>query len=160
MARVPYSNHKAISYAKDYCGKEGNACGEYLKGANKSDCAHFIAHCLDAGGLKIKNVDPNTAFCPHGLAVRNTVIVPELRRLSGIYENVKEIELSDAIVGDVGFLNLERPRHAFLVCEPWNHISNPFSTPKVWAHSGARCCEEMDTNWRQWLSSAFRLEDG
>jgi hypothetical protein len=36
----------------------------------------------------------------------------------------------------------------------------PCYPPGLKAHSSARCCEEMDTNWRQWLSDAFRLEDG
>jgi hypothetical protein len=27
----------------------------FLKGDNKSDCEQFFAHCLDIGGIKIKN---------------------------------------------------------------------------------------------------------
>ena len=160
MTRHSYSNPKAIVYAKQWCGKEGNSCGVFLNSENKSDCAHFLAHALAAGGIVIKNLDPNTAFCPQGLAVRNTVIVDELKRLSKKFENIKPIELNDAIVGDIGFLKLERPRHAFMVCENWNQYGDPLGTPKVWAHSSARCCENMDTFWRQWITDAFRLEDG
>ncbi|MEP2980441.1 MAG: amidase domain-containing protein [Lentilitoribacter sp.] len=160
MARIQYANIAAISYAKKYCGEENNSCGVYLKGENKSDCAHFLAHCLAAGGIKILNKNPGTAFCKHGLAVRNTDIEAELKQLEKQFDNVKAIGLSDAIVGDIGFLQLERPRHAFMVCEVWNPYTDPFSTPKVWAHSSSRCCQEMDTDWQQWLSSAYRLEDG
>lgn len=159
MARVPYNNVSAYSYAKKYCGKEENSCGVFLKGNNKSDCAHFLAHCLDAGGVRIKNTNSGTAFCPHGLAVRNTDIEAELKRLAAKYDNIHEIDLSDAIVGDVGFLQAHRPWHAFMVCEPWDG-SSPFATPKVWAHSSARCCEQMATDWKHWFSSAYRLEDG
>lgn len=162
MARHPYKNIAAINYAKKYCGQtgsEGNSCGVYLSGENKSDCAHFLAHCLAAGGIRIANTNPGTAFCPDGLAVRNTDIESELKRLSKQYDNIKEIDLSDAIVGDVGFLQAHRPWHAFMVCEVWN-IGMPTSTPKVWAHSSARCCEEMNTDWKHWFSSAYRLEDG
>ena len=158
MARVPYDNHKAITYAKTWCSKASNACGVHLEGDNRSDCAHFLAHCLAAGGITIK--DPSTGLCPHGLAVRNVDLVAGLKALGQAYENVFPIPLNDAIVGDVGFLKIERPRHAFMVCEPWNSYGNPLSTPKVYAHSSARCCETMDTSWRQWLSDAFRLEDG
>ena len=156
MARIPYKNADAIQYAKDYCGKKDNSCGKYLEGDELSDCAHFLAHCLAAGGIKI--TDPSTGLCPLGLAVRNVDLVAGLDKLKDEYENVKRIDMTDAIYGDVGFLKLERPRHAFMVCEPWN--GNYLTTPKVYAHSGARCCEHMDTFWRQWFSDAFRLEEG
>lgn len=78
MAKIKYDNWASISYAKAWCGRQNNPCGKYLSGANLSDCAHFMAHVLKAGGIEIRNTDPSTAFCPHGLAVRNTVLVPEL----------------------------------------------------------------------------------
>lgn len=159
MAKTKYDNWKAITYAKNYCGKKDNACGKYLEGDEKSDCAHFIAHCLAAGGIVIKNPDPGTAFCPHGLAVRNTVLVDGLRKLANQYENVKEIGLADGIVGDVGFLDHLKPYHAFMVCEPFD-LSKPADAPKVYAHAASRCCERMDTNWKHWFSTMFRLEDG
>jgi hypothetical protein len=157
MPKTPYDNWKAITHAKEWCGKKSNVCGVFLDGENKSDCAHFIAHCLAAGGIVIKNTDRGTAFCPHGLAVRNVDVVGHLKQLAAAFDNVKPIDMTDAIVGDVGFLKLERPRHAFMVCEPWN--GSVTTTPKVYAHSSSRCCEVMDTSWRHWLSDAFRLED-
>ena len=139
--------------------RQENACGRYLEGENLSDCAHFVAHCLAAGGIVIKNTDSNTAFCPHGLAVRNTVLVDELRKLASRYENVIEIGLADGIIGDVGFLDHLKPYHAFMVCEPFN-LGEPTGAPKVYAHSTARCCDRMDTSWKHWFSTMFRLEDG
>ncbi len=157
MPKVKYDNWKAITYAKNYCGTKQNSCGAYLEGENKSDCAHFIAHALAAGGIVVK--DPNTTLCSHGLAVRNTVIVDELRKLAGQFENVKEIGLIDGIVGDIGFLDHLRPYHAFMVCEPFG-LGEPTDAPKVYAHAASRCCERMDTSWKHWFSTMFRLEDG
>lgn len=160
MARIPYSSSKAVTYARDYCKQKSNICGVYLDGPKKSDSAHFIAHCLAAGGLEIRNTNPDSARCPHGLAEFNVDLEAQLKEWSYIYENIKEIDLSDAMVGDIGFLHAERPRHAFMIAAPWNAIRNPFSTPKAWAHSTARCGEEMDTDFRHWFTSAYRLEDG
>lgn len=161
QAKTPYNNGKAIKYAKDFCDKENNSCGVYLTGGNKSDCAHFIAHCLAAGGIRVANPDATNRLCPDGLAVRNVDIEAELRRLAGLYSNVREQNLVwDAIVGDIGFLRVERPRHAFMVCEPVNTGLTPPPAVKAWAHSSKRCCEPLDAQWRQWFSSSFRLEDG
>lgn len=159
MPRTPYQNMKAINYAKQYCGKNDNACGVYLQEGALSDCAHFLAHCLDAGGIRIANTDPATAFCPHGLAVRNTIIEAELARLAGRFDNVKKTTLDDTIVGDIGFLQLHRPTHAFMVSQP-GPLPGSLNVPFVWAHSTNRCNTQLDTNFRQWLSSAYRLEDG
>jgi hypothetical protein len=161
MAKIPYKNWNAIQHAKAWCAKRDNPCGVFLDGPQRSDCAHFLAHCLKAGGIEIRNIDPGTALCPHGLAVRNTALVDGLRSLAGKYTNVREIGLSDAIVGDVGFLDRpDRPYHAFLICEPVDLRKIPPPSVKVYAHSTARCCEAMDAQWRQWFSTLFRLEDG
>jgi len=158
MPIISYNNFKAITYASAWCGRLDNACGLYLQGANGSDCAHFISHCLDAGGITIPNTDPATNFCPQGLAVRNTLLVPALRNLAMLYDNVVEIGLVDAIIGDVGFLDILLPTHAFMIFEPFN-LASPLVAPKVYAHSNSRCGERLDTNWRQWFTTMFRLTD-
>ncbi|RWB69718.1 amidase domain-containing protein [Mesorhizobium sp.] len=159
MARMPYDNWKAITHAKAWCGKQDNPCGVYLQGDKLSDCAHFMAHCLNAGGFTIKSAT-NDGLCPDGLSVKNTELVSAMRDAVSQYENVKEIGLSDGIVGDVGFLDRpDRPYHAFMVCEPFD-LGDPTDAPKVYAHSTSRCCERMDTSWRHWFSTMFRLEDG
>lgn len=159
MPRHSYNNFKAIQYAKEWCGKEDNSCGVFFDGEKGSDCAHYIAHVLAAGGIKIENTFPELKdWCPENLAIRNVDLVNKLKELSTKYDNIFEIDLTEAIVGDVGFLKIERPRHAFMVCTPWE--GNIFTTPKVYAHSTSRCCEYMDAGFKQWLSDAFRLEDG
>lgn len=161
MTKISYNNGKAIQHAKSWCGKQSNPCGVYLEGPERSDCAHFLAHCLKAGGIEIRNQDTATAFCPHGLAVRNTVLVAVLKDLALRYSNIREIGLADAIVGDVGFLDRpDRPYHAFMICEPVDMRLTPPPPIKVYAHSTSRCCEAMDAKWRQWFSTLFRLEDG
>jgi len=159
MSRTPYQNMQAVKYAKAYCSQNNNECGVYLSGSNLSDCAHFLAHCLQAGGITIKKSAAEDPLCPHGLTTRNTVLVDALRALAAKYDNVKEIDLGETILGDVGFLKIERPRHAFLVSKP-GPLPGGFNVPFVWAHSSSRCDAQLDTDWRQWLSTAFRLEDG
>lgn len=160
MPTHPYDNWKAIEYAKSWCDKEDNSCGIYLQGDKRSDCAHFIAHCLHAGGITIINTDPGTNFCPLGLAVRNTVLVPALRNLAKNHSNIKELGLSDTIVGDIGFLDSPiRPYHAFMICEPVDLRKIPAPPAKVYAHSSSRCCEQMNAQWQQWLSTIFRIEN-
>lgn len=158
MGSIPYKNINAITYAKLYCGQQNNSCGVYLQGGNQSDCAHFLAHCLNAGGINIPDID-GTNLCPSGLAVRNPTIVAYLRSLAGSYSNVVEVGLTDVIVGDVGFLDIVKPTHAFMICEPFD-IGTPYIGPKVYAHSNSRCCEPLDTSWRQFFTTMFRLTDG
>src|SRR5688572_17763387 len=157
--RHKYSNPEAMKYAQKHCGTNENACGRYLSGENLSDCAHFIAHCLHAGGITIKNPDPGNALCPTGLAVRNVDIESHLKKLAAQYANIKEITLADAIVGDYGFLKTIYPTrggyvptHAFMIAQPGKYMG-PLSVPYVWAHSMNRCKTQMETDWAQAFSS-------
>lgn len=156
---ISYDNWKAITYAKDYCGKADNSCGVYLNEPGKTDCAHFIAHCLHAGGITIKTSDPTADWCPMGLTVRNTDLVPALKRLADEYSNVTELGMTDAIVGDIGFLsNLRRPSHAFMLCDPVD-LRDPLKPAKVWAHTTNKCCEDTGAEIRQWFATMFRITD-
>jgi Putative amidase domain len=157
--KAKYSNGNALKYIKAYCGQKTNSCGKYLEGEKLSDCAHFVAHCLKAGGITIKATDADGDLCPDNLAFRNVTLIAGLRDTAAKSSNVREIQLSEGIIGDIGFLNLDQPRHAFIVSRPGKY-PDAFSVPFVWAHSTSRCDEQLDTNWRQWLSTAFRLEDG
>ncbi|MEM5495161.1 amidase domain-containing protein [Hoeflea sp. AS16] len=157
--KVKFSNWKAITYAKDYCGQTANTCGAYYDQPGKTDCAHFIAHCLSAGGIAIKPGDGSTTDCPAGLAMRNTDLVAALTALATDYDNVQELGISDAIIGDIGFLNnLIRPSHAFMICEPVN-LGDPLKPAKVWSHTAARCCGDMGAEIRQWFATMFRITD-
>ena len=154
-----YDNTKAISYAKLYALKNDNSCGKYFNDPTKklSDCAHFIAHCLNAGGIKIKNSDPNLQICPDGLSVRVTEIIDSLRKLANEYDNIKEIDFSDAIVGDYGFLRtfLIRPSHAFMICESAVEKKDF----KVFGHTTNRNCEKSEPSWYHDFYTAFRVTD-
>jgi hypothetical protein len=156
---VKYDSWKAITYAKNYCGKEDNSCGVFLNEPGKTDCAHFVAHCLAAGGITVKTTDPSANFCPSGLAVRNTDLVAALQRLATQHNNVTEMGMVDAIVGDIGFLsNLRRPSHAFILCEPVD-LRDPLKPAKIWAHTANKCCEDTGAEIRQWFATMFRIMD-
>lgn len=157
--KVKFDNWKAITYAKDYCNRKTNACGAYYDKPGKTDCAHFIAHCLSAGGIDIKPGDGSTTDCPTGLAMRNTDLVAGLRALTTAYNNVQELGIADAIIGDIGFLNnLIRPSHTFMICEPVD-LRDPLKPAKVWSHTAARCCDDMGAEIRQWFATMFRITD-
>lgn len=154
---IAYNNWRAITYARNYCGRNDNACGVYLNDPSKnlSDCAHFVSHCLHAGGITIK--DPSTTLCPAGLAVRVTDVVSGLRKLADRFDNVKEIDFRDTIIGDYGFLRsfLVRLTHAFMICEP---AANP-DDYKLLAHTANRCCQKGEPRWFQDFATGFRITD-
>lgn len=157
--RVKFNNWKAIIYARTYCSLKSNDCGHYYDQSGKTDCAHFIAHCLNAGGVAIKPGAGSVTTCPNGLAMRNTDLVAALKNLAATCDNVEELGMSDAIVGDVGFLsNLLRPSHAFMLCEP-TELANPLKPAKVYAHTSAKCCEDTGAEIRQWFATMFRITD-
>lgn len=167
---IAYQNPKAMAYASAHCNKQENSCGVYLTGGELSDCAHFIAHCLNAGGLVVKR-RTGDQLCPLDLAVRNVDIDAHLAELAVKYKNVKPIAIEEAIVGDIGFLlgtnkrGLLSPTHAFMVKETKykteNRVIPYFEPPIVWAHSAERCPkgERMDIEYRQYIARAYRLED-
>ena len=156
---IGFNNWRAITYARTYCGQNSNACGVFLNQPGKTDCAHFIAHCLAAGGIAIKTSDSTANFCPQGLAVRNTDLLAKLNEFAGSYSNVASIGLTDAIIGDIGFLrNLTRPSHAFMISEgvAWGDLLTP---AKVYAHTANKCSEDMKAEIRQWFAAMFRITD-
>ena len=91
--------------------------------------------------------------------MRNTDLVPALRKLVQDFANVSELSMADAIVGDVGFLsNLLRPSHAFMVSEGAD-LRDPLKPAKVWAHTASRCGDDMKAEIRQWFAAMFRITD-
>jgi hypothetical protein len=156
---VKYNNWKAITYARNYCSQKSNDCGHYYDQSGKTDCAHFMAHCLNAGGIAIRPGTGSATTCPSGLAMRNTDLVAALKNLAATCDNVDELGMVDAIVGDIGFLsNLVRPSHAFMLCEPAD-LADPLKPAKVYAHTSAKCCEETGAEIRQWFATMFRITD-
>ena len=155
--KLKYDDAKATAYAKKYSSQKSNDCGHYYDQPGKTDCAHFIAHCLNAGGIVIRPGAGSTTTCPAGLAMRNTDLVTALNNLAATYDNVKELGMADAIVGDIGFLSdLRRPSHAFMICEPVD-LADPLKPAKVYAHTSAKCCEDTGAIIRQWFATMFRI---
>jgi hypothetical protein len=159
MAPTRYRNIDAIAYAKQYCHAKNNRCSTYLRGDKLSDCANLIALCLAAGGMKIVNKNPEAVLCSDRLAARNADIVATLTHLAGQSENVNVVDFGDTIVGDISFRRVNRPWHSFMVSKT-GPLPDKVNALFVRAHSTSRCGEQLDTNFRQWLSSAFRMEDG
>lgn len=158
MAHTRYRNIDAIAYEKQYCHRKNNRSRTCLQVDKLSDCVNLIAHCLAAGGIKIADKNPGAVLYPNGLAARNADIVATLTHLAGQFENVNVVNFGDTIVGDIGFRIVKRARHAFMVSKlsPLPEKLNAFF---VRAHSTIRCGDELDTNFRQWRSSSFRMED-
>jgi hypothetical protein len=160
---LSYSNNQALQNAKTFCGQNSNPCGVFLldPAQKLSDCAHFIAHCLSAGGLKIATSDPTANFCPDGLAVRNSDLIAGLRDAANKFSNVQEVVCDETAIGDVGFLNaIVRPSHAFMICKRFAPCTDEQNPPTVYAHTTNRCCGAMELKWYQFFGTAFRLADG
>lgn len=160
VAKKKYKNSLAIAYAKKYAPMNTNSCGIYNNNpsANLSDCAHFIAHCLKAGGIEIKAAIVDSSICKEALAYRVVEITAALASLSQNYENVQQITINDAIVGDYGFFKVPaiRPSHAFMVCKP---AVNP-NDITIYAHTANRACTKPEPSWYQFFDVAYRITDG
>jgi hypothetical protein len=157
---ISYNNYKAIQYAKQWAGQNNNSCGVYNNDPSQklSDCAHFLSHCLAAGGITINQSQPNNAICPDGLCYRVKELTSALDSLSKIYDNVKSIDMHDAIVGDYGFFNftfLNKPTHGFMICTPAASLDDI----TIYAHTTNRNCEKPTPNWYQFFGSAYRITD-
>jgi len=156
---IKYKNISAISYAKNFAGLNNNSCGIYNNNpsTNLSDCAHFISHCLNKGGIEIKALQPDYSICKDGLCYRVEELTSALEKLSQSYSNVQQISINDAIIGDYGFFKIPivRPTHAFMICMPaasTNDIT-------IYAHTTNRNCSKPEPNWYQFFGEAYRITD-
>lgn len=157
--KIKYSNVAASNYAKKYAGLKDNVCGVFNDddGKNRTDCAHFIAHCLHAGGIKIEAEIPNPTICPMNLCYRVKELTESLKKLSVDYDNISQIEISDAIHWDYGFFNVAyvRPSHAFMVCKPEANVKDM----TIYAHTTNRNCSKAEPNWYNFFDVAYRIAD-
>ena len=149
---ITYSNHLATQLASRYCKERKNTCGVYFSGSGRSDCAHFLAHCLHAGGLTIKSSESE---CPHGLSMRVKEIVTALSSLN--MNNVRRVAIDDAILGTPAFLNnVVEPFHAIMIRKAGDKSENT----TFFAHSRENCGEKpVDLPLYQSYGVGFRLED-
>ncbi|MES9980569.1 MAG: hypothetical protein ABW107_17695, partial [Candidatus Thiodiazotropha sp. 6PLUC5] len=139
-----------------------NSCGVYFQGVNRSDCAHFLSHCLHKGGITIQR-ESGPDECKDKLSVRVTEIVKVLSELSDKYKNVYPITYDEAIYGDPAYLETFRirPSHAMLVHETRPVAGDPDKRETLYyAHSRERCGKEVgDLAWYQNFGGAFRIYD-
>jgi len=158
-SKIKYKNWDAISYAKKYASLNDNSCGIYNNDSEKklSDCAHFLAHCLNSGGIKIKANEPNLSICKDGLSYRVEELTTALYKLSQIYQNVTQISIKDAIIGDYGFFKIPaiRPTHAFMICKPAMNTDDI----TIYAHTTNRSCDKPEPRWYQFFDVAYRITD-
>lgn len=156
---IKYKNQNAIAYARQYSAINDNSCGIYNNNpaANLSDCAHFIAHCLKAGGIVVKAAQPNTSICADGLSYRVSELTTALKELDELYSNIKSIGIKDAIVGDLGFFKIPsvRPTHVFMICAPAMNTNDV----TIYAHTTNRNCSKPEPEWYQFFDKAYNLVD-
>ncbi len=137
LNKLPYDAKAAFAYAQTYCSKENNTCGKFYS----ADCAHFMSHCLAAGGVMVKGSSPD-ASCPKGLCIRAEELAAAFYNSTKVYDNVKQLDTySDGAKGDYGFLKrfIEKT-HAFLLDGKPGADSGP-----VYAHTSQHCGDNMDT---------------
>ncbi len=156
--RLPYDSVKALAYAVKYC-QGGNACstGEYGSFANpgtllanltSTDCAHFMAHVLYAGGPKAGGV---AIASESGLTIRYVELKAWFQRASSKYANVSLItSWTEAKQGDYCFLG--EYRHVVLLADVPRKDG-----AKVYGHSVPRCGDAA--KFKIPISTIYRIED-
>jgi hypothetical protein len=98
---LSYDSKAAFSYAEKWC-QQGNDCesGQY-RDENNTDCAHFISHVLNAGGVSVKGAG---AQCKSGLCIRVKELGEWFSSATQKYSNVKRISSwKEAKRGDLCF---------------------------------------------------------
>lgn len=138
LPTLRYNAGAAFAYATTYCGQNNNSCGKFYD----SDCAHFMSHCLAAGGVGVTGGDP-AARCPAGLCIRAEQLAAALYNATKKFSNVTQLNSYDqGRRGDYGFLKNFHPykSHAFLLAGTPTAASGP-----VYAHTNNHCGDAMDT---------------
>jgi hypothetical protein len=138
LPTLRYNSAAAFAYAATYCGRNSNSCGKFYD----SDCAHFMSHCLAAGGVGVTGGD-SAARCPAGLCIRAEELAAAFYNSTKKFSNVTQLNSYDqGRRGDYGFLKNFHPykSHAFLLAGTPSATSGP-----VYAHTTNHCGDAMDT---------------
>jgi hypothetical protein len=128
---LPIRSDELRQYALRY-SPGGNDCSQ---GELRSDCAHFQAHCLAAGGIRVAYP---TAVCDSGLTIRVRDLAIAFDNASMRYVNVKKIrDYREARRGDWCFL----PREANV--NPHDHLMLLAAAPepngaRIYSHTNNR----------------------
>jgi len=130
-------NYEGIySFARNYWNRPC-PCGNYF---DSQDVAHFIGHCLSAGGVKISG---GSMRCRTGIPINSQDIASAFHNSTKIYNNVSTLNnFKEAKKGDWGFLNnFSVNNHMFLLDE---EISDNENSARIYSH-GEFCCSEKVT---------------
>lgn len=148
---ISYNAAAARAYAVTYCNQKTNSCGEFYADQG-GDCAHFIGHCLAAGGIGVSGGDPK-ARCPHNIVKRAEELATALASGTRKYSNMQEISsYSQGQSGDYGFLsNFLRPSHAFML-----NGTPTLTHAAAFAHTNPHCGDNMDS-YRLFFGKYFRI---
>jgi hypothetical protein len=144
---LKFDSKAAIGYAAKWC-KDGNDCtsGQY-KDDNNTDCTHFMAHVLKAGGVLIPG---DEVSCDAKLCIRVKEMAKWFSEATSKYRNVIRVKSwREARRGDLCFLqatilglNLGRKYHVVVLADvPKSNGAN------IYGHEKNRCGEfvEFDT---------------
>ncbi len=153
LSILPYDVDAALAYAKKWC-KTGNDCKDgQIKpfwsrfqgyGWSGTDCTHFVAHILDAGGITISG----SPQCASGLTIRVSELLDWFVDASKTFSNVTEVGMSVAPrAGDYCFqLNPDgTPKHIMLLAKnPRVQFRDDTDEvlAEVYGHQNNRCGDE------------------
>lgn len=147
MAHLLYNPEKALAYAAQFCGG-GNQCpdGQLSPPAisddfpwialHNTDCTHFIAHVLAAGGIKFTS---SSKSCASGVIIRAKELLPILESNAATPYVRKLSTWTEASRGDIAIqweLDNDIPvaRHVMMISGAVNATG-----AQVFAHSNNRC---------------------
>ncbi len=148
---LPYDSAKSLAYLKKWC-KDGNDCPDgQFKEPNGTDCTHFIAHALLAGGVKVANLGPT---CKSGCCIRVKQLAPAFSNAADRFSNVSAVELKDTRAGDFVFqVSLFGSKsHVMVLADKPDDKG-----AKIYGHETNRCGEYVEFD----LSDCkfYRIED-
>ena len=143
---VFYDSVKAKEYAIKWCSA-GNECssgkGGQFDDEINSDCTHFMAHILDAGGVTVAG-SPE-ASCAKGLSIRVIDLGKWFADAAEKNVNVRKLpDWQSAKAGDFCFLEHFRWREFSIAKSHAMLLSAPVTTngAKVYSHSNQHCGED------------------
>jgi GH24 family phage-related lysozyme (muramidase) len=148
---LPYDSAKSLTYLKKWC-KDGNDCPDgQFREPNGTDCTHFIAHALLAGGVNVANLEPT---CKSGCCIRVKQLAPAFANAAARFSNVSKVEQKDAKAGDFVFqVSLFGSKsHVMVLADKPDDKG-----AKIYGHETNRCGEYVEFD----LSDCkfYRIED-
>jgi hypothetical protein len=135
---LEFDSSAAITFATNYCNSTC-PCGKNYD-EEGGDCAHFVSHCLAAGGVGLTG---STATCPQGLFIRADELAAAFYNATQIYSNVSQLSgFQSTTAKDFGFLRSWIIKtHAFLLN---GAVESTGTAAPIFGHSNNRCGERVE----------------